>query len=67
MQSRWKGNDQEPIQSPMGEDYEHIPRQQVWQAHTESKVDISFPGDGHQTILNKANKKSKTNRKTDKL
>ena len=68
---RWKGNDQEPIQSnstsyprhQMGKGHILVRRHKIKTARVESQEDSFFPEDCHQAILDKMNKLSKTNRK----
>ena len=55
-----KGNDQETIRSYSQSDPDT--KQESLTAKVESQEDSTFTTDGHQAILNKTNKKSKTNR-----
>ena len=47
----------------MGKEQMQFRQHKVKTARAESQEDSFFPADGHQTILNKINKKSETNRK----
>ena len=65
--SRWNGNNQEPAQSnctslPWHQTIQTIKTAKRKPALAESQEDSSFPTEGHRSILNKMNKKSKENK-----
>ena len=71
VKSRWKGSDQEAIQSnstscpkhQTGKELAQLRHHKMTAGRAENQEDNSFPADSHKAILNKVGIKSKTNRK----